>query len=228
MSRSSSSSRGSSRRDFSSSSAAISTRNSVAASRSSSPRASRKSRYVSTTSASSTSMRSTSSRRTSVSSRSNGPLKTSRSSSSSATVTANTVAALTDEQRRVMHREEAPSHGGRHPQRSRADRPLHAAAAVEAVHLERERVAELARHAQARLARDPVHVGAREALDVPDPLRLGDLAGPLRAQVVLQRDLDDDLAADARGLAQQRHGIRDVLEHVAQHPQVERAVEIGR
>src|SRR6476469_3480936 len=194
----------------------MSTRNSVAASRSSSPRASRKSRYVSTTSASSTSMRSTSSRRTSVSSRSKGPLKTSRSSSSSATVTANKVAAPSDEQHRVVDREQAPRHGRRHTQRPRADRPLRAPAAVEAVYLERERVAELALHPQPGLGGDAVHVGAREALDVPDPLRRGDLRRPPRAQVVLERDLDHDLAADPRGLAQQRDRVGDVLQHVAE------------
>src|SRR5439155_12818106 len=165
------SSRGSSSRDLSSSSAAISTRNSVAASRSSSPRASRKSRYASTTSASSTSMRSTSSRSTSVSSRSNGPLKTSRSSSSAATVTADTVAADPDgatngsdpnvahEQRGVVHREEPPSDRRRGAQGRRSHRPLRPPAAVEAVDLERERVAELALHAQAGLGREPVQVG---------------------------------------------------------------------
>src|SRR5436190_2633385 len=141
-------------------------------------------------------MRSTSSRRTSVSSRSKGPLKTSRSSSSSATVTADTVAALTDEQRCVVDGEQAPGQRRRHTQGSRADDPFHPAAAVEAVDLERERVAELAFHAQAGVGGDPVHVCAREALDVADPLRLGDLRGAPRAEVVLERDLDDDLAAD--------------------------------
>ena len=94
--------------------------------------------------------------------------------------------------------------------------------------LERQGVAELALHAQPGLGGDPVHVGAREALDVADPLRLGDLRRAPGAQVVLQRHLDDHRAADARGLAQQRDRIGHVLEHVAEHAQVERAVGLGQ
>src|SRR4051794_41459115 len=102
-------------------------------------------------------MRSTSSRRTSVSSRSKGPLKTSRSSSSSATVTANTVAALTDEQRRVVHRVEAARQRRRQAQRFRADSPLGAAAPVEAEGPQRDGAADAAPDAAPRLggARGP-------------------------------------------------------------------------
>jgi hypothetical protein len=90
--------------------------------------------------------------------------------------------------------------------------------------LARQRVAQLALHRQPRGSGQPVHLPAVEPVQVPDALRLRAVTRAPPRHVVLQRHLDQHAPGDARGLAQQRQRVRDVLEHVREHREVVRAV----
>ena len=65
---------------------------------------------------------------------------------------------------------------------------------------------------------------AGEALQVADLLGVLALGGALGREVVLERHLDEDGAAGARDLGEQRRRVGDVLEHVREDAEVVGAV----
>ncbi len=136
------------------------------------------------------------------------------------------------EQGRVMEREGALGHLGcgckqpaAHGRLDRSPRPGPGRVGPEGVHGPRERVGQLGPHLEARLAAPAPPPSPREKRCTwPSASRARSRRGPRGGAVVLQRHLDHQRAARPRRLAQQRHRVGHVLEHVGQHPEVVGAV----
>jgi hypothetical protein len=141
-----------------------------------------------------------------------------------------------------VHGEQTPREPRREPVQARAQRPLRARRGrgggrggagsrrgrrEEAVDRERQRVLELAGHAQPRVADDPPRRVAAQALQMPDLRGVRALGRAARREVVLERHLDDHRPAHPRRLRQQRRRVADVLEHVAQDAEVVRPARGG-
>ena len=121
----------------------------------------------------------------------------------------------------------APAPGDRAPARTAhfaAPSRARAAGREEAVHLQRQRVLQLARDRRPAPAAIARAAARSRLLQVADLGRVSRLDGPPRRPVGLQRHLEDHRAADPRRLAEQRRRVGHVLEHVREDPQLVGAV----